>query len=221
MPNKGAMTMPLFDGAKETCDRTLGVDTAVLRGLALPTESALLTALEAIVLDAPFRHMVTPGGYEMSVAMSNCGRMGWISDRRGYRYDQIDPLTQRPWPLMPNSFCDLAMRAAASAGFAEFRPDACLINRYVPGAKLSLHQDKNEKDFSNPIVSVSLGLSATFLFGGKERSEKTNRTQLFHGDVVVWGATSRLGYHGVLPLKPGCHPLLGEVRMNLTFRKAG
>jgi len=215
------MTKPLFDDEEEICNQTLGPDTAVLPGFALPAESTLLTDLEAIVVEAPFRHMVTPGGHEMSVAMSNCGHLGWVSDRKGYRYDQVDPLTQRPWPPMPDSFCDLAMRAAASAGFAEFRPDACLINRYVPGAKLSLHQDKNEKDFSNPIVSVSLGLPATFLFGGMDRSDKTNRILVQHGDVVVWGATARLRYHGVLPLKPGYHPLFGEIRVNLTFRKAG
>jgi alkylated DNA repair protein (DNA oxidative demethylase) len=215
------MASPLFDCQEETCNQTLGPNAAVLRGFALPVESALVATLEAVVARAPFRHMVTPGGHEMSVAMSNCGTLGWVSDRKGYRYDRIDPLTQSPWPPMSDGFRDLALRAAAAAGFAEFQPDACLINRYIPGARLSLHQDKNEKDFRNPIVSVSLGLPATFLFGGMERSAKASRIQVQHGDVLVWGGASRLRYHGVLSLKQGLHPSFGESRVNLTFRKAG
>jgi len=220
MRNENLMTMSLFEPEEDSGNLELGPDAAVLCGFALPSEN-LLTDLEAVIAQAPFRNMVTPGGHEMSVAMSNCGHLGWISDRKGYRYERTDPLTQHLWPRMPDSFGNLALRAAAAAGFADFQPDACLINRYVPGAKLSLHQDRNERDFSNPIVSVSLGLSATFLFGGMERSDKTKRIQVQHGDVVVWGGTARLRYHGVQPLKQGWHRALGSVRVNLTFRKAG
>lgn len=155
----------------------------------------------------------------MSVAMTNCGAVGWVSDRRGYRYDAIDPDSGQPWPAMPDVFADLALQAAAKAGFPDFHPQACLVNRYEPGAKLSLHQDKDELDFNAPIVSVSLGLPATFLFGGLNRTDKTARYRLAHGDVVVWGGPARLAYHGVMPLADGEHPLLGNQRINLTFRK--
>jgi len=165
--------------------------------------------------------MITPGGYRMSVAMSNCGSTGWITDRSGYRYDSIDPESGRKWPSMPASFLHLAKAAAAEAGFEGFAPDACLINRYEVGARLSLHQDKDEADYSAPIVSVSLGLPATFLFGGLKRTDKTQRIPVIHGDVVVWGGPARLRFHGVLALKAGRHPLLGGYRINLTFRKAG
>lgn len=157
----------------------------------------------------------------MSVAMTNCGALGWVTDRTGYRYDGIDPESGKRWPPMPTAFLKLATSAAATAGFPNFLPDACLINRYEPGAKLSLHQDKNERDFNAPIVSVSLGIPAIFLFGGMERSDKTRRVQVTHGDVVVWGGPARLRYHGVLPLKDSHHPLLGQFRVNITFRKAG
>src|SRR3989441_52300 len=169
---------------------------------------------------APFRHMVTPGGYRMSVAMTNCGAAGWVTDRTGYRYDSHDPQTGRPWPAMPDVFADLAAQAAARAGFDGFAPDACLINRYEPGARLSLHQDKNERDFSAPIVSVSLGLPAVFLLGGLRRADTPGRVPLVHGDVVVWGGPARLRYHGVLPLEAGHHLLMGGHRINLTFRRA-
>jgi len=156
----------------------------------------------------------------MSVAMTNCGALGWVTDRTGYRYDAIDPESGKPWPRIPDSFVRLAAGAAAQAGFERFVPDACLINRYQPGSRLSLHQDRNERDFSEPIVSVSLGLPAVFLFGGLRRGEKANRVPLEHGDVVVWGGPARMRYHGVLPLKQGHHPLLGNRRVNLTFRRA-
>jgi alkylated DNA repair protein (DNA oxidative demethylase) len=165
--------------------------------------------------------MTTPGGYRMSVAMTNCGACGWISDHTGYRYVPCDPETGQPWPAMPEVFQALARTAAEAAGFAGFAPDACLVNRYTPGTRLSLHQDRDERDFSQPIVSVSLGLPALFLFGGARRSDKNQRIPLTHGDVVVWGSSARRYYHGVLPLKPGIHPQLGEYRINLTFRKAG
>lgn len=210
----------LFDGdVVDLRDIQLAPGAMLLAGFARPLEAPLIEAVNAIIERAPFRHLVTPGGHRMSVAMTNCGRVGWVSDRTGYRYDAIDPERGQPWPQMPAVFADLAARAAAKAGFADFRPDACLINRYEPGAKLSLHQDKDELDFDAPIVSVSLGLPATFLFGGLNRNDKTARHRLTHGDVVAWGGPSRLAYHGVMPLADGEHPLLGSQRINLTFRK--
>ena len=180
----------------------------------------LLTALTGITGMSPFRQMTTPGGHRMSVAMTNCGACGWVSDRLGYRYDPADPESGRLWPAMPAPFQTLAVAAAASAGFPAFAPDVCLINRYQPGTKLSLHQDKDEQDFAQPIVSVSLGLPAIFLFGGAARADRPQRVTLSHGDVVVWGGPARLHYHGIAPLKPGQHPLLGAQRLNLTFRRA-
>jgi alkylated DNA repair protein (DNA oxidative demethylase) len=192
----------------------------VLRGFCVARAAALYAALQAVVARAPLRHMVTPGGHRMSVAITNCGSWGWVADRSGYRYDARDPATERPWPRMPGLFLDLAERAAAAAGFPGFSPDACLINRYQPRARLTLHQDRNEADFGQPIVSVSLGVAAVFLFGGMQRTDQPMRVPLEHGDVVVWGGPARLRYHGVLPLKAGPHPLLGGYRFNLTFRKA-
>ena len=192
----------------------------LLRGFALDSLTALLAAVEHIETAAPFRHLETPGGFRMSVAMTNCGALGWVSDRRGYRYTTADPLSGQPWPPMPALFSRLAENAARTAGFAGFEPDACLVNRYVPGARLTLHQDKDESDFSAPIVSVSLGLPAVFLFGGNSRKDKQHRIALQHGDVVVWGGLARLRHHGVLPLKDGHHPDLGRQRVNLTFRRA-
>jgi alkylated DNA repair protein (DNA oxidative demethylase) len=216
------LTIDLFAGLPDTSPprEQIADGALLLRGFALPGEAGMIAALRDIVARAPFRHMVTPGGHRMSVAMSNCGRVGWVTDRRGYRYDAVDPDSGAPWPAMPAPFGDLAARAAAEAGFEAFDPDACLINRYVPGAKMSLHQDKDERDFGAPIVSVSLGLPATFLFGGLQRGDRPGRFQLAHGDVVVWGGPVRLAYHGVAPLKDGSHPLLGSQRINLTFRKA-
>jgi alkylated DNA repair protein (DNA oxidative demethylase) len=192
----------------------------LLRGFCLGAENEILTALRQISDAASFRRMVTPGGHRMSVAMTNCGDAGWVTDRTGYRYDANDPETGKPWPPMPAGFRDLAVRAAAEAGFAGFVPDACLINLYEPGAKLSLHQDRNERVRDAPIVSVSLGLPATFLFGGLKRSDTPRRFRLSHGDVVVWGGPSRLAYHGIAPLMKGSHAVMGTQRINLTFRKA-
>jgi DNA oxidative demethylase len=192
----------------------------LLRGFALCDAPTLLAEVERIAAAAPFRHLTTPGGFRMSVAMTNSGALGWVSDRRGYRYTAQDPLSGEPWPPMPAAFLELAHSAAAKAGFEGFAPDACLINRYEPGARLTLHQDKDESDFSAPIVSVSLGLPATFLFGGNTRKEKQRRIPLQHGDVVVWGGAARMFHHGVLPLKDGHHPDLGRQRVNLTFRRA-
>lgn len=192
----------------------------LLRGLALPQQQSIWQALQAVITQAPLRHMHTPGGLQMSVAMTNCGPLGWVSDHRGYRYQPLDPLNQQPWPAIPAEFLALAQQAADLAGYADFSPDACLINQYAIGTKLSLHQDKDERDQAHPIVSVSLGLAANFQFGGLQRSDKLLRTQLQHGDVVVWGGPSRLRYHGILPLKSGMHPYIGPFRFNLTFRRA-
>jgi DNA oxidative demethylase len=218
--------MDLFDdtdaiGPAAQAREPLAPGAVLLRGLAVPDDAALLADVERVLNEAPLRYMVTPGGFRMSVAMSNCGALGWVTDRSGYRYDTVDPDSGRPWPTMPPSFVRLAMSAAAQAGFDAFEPDACLVNRYAPGARLSLHQDRNERDFGHPIVSVSLGLPAVFLFGGLQRSVKAARVPLKHGDVVVWGGLARLHFHGLLPLKDGLHALTGRHRINLTFRRAG
>jgi DNA oxidative demethylase len=217
------MTRSLFgekDGAGFEREE-LSVGAVLLRGFALLGETGLLDGLRDVIGAAPFRHMVTPGGHRMSVAMTNCGALGWVTDKTGYRYDAVDPESGERWPPMPEPFLKLAVGAAVEAGYSQFVPDACLINRYEQGAKLSLHQDKNERDYDAPIVSVSLGIPAVFLFGGMERGDKTRRVLLEHGDVVVWGGPARLRYHGVMPLKQGHHAVLGESRVNLTFRKAG
>jgi alkylated DNA repair protein (DNA oxidative demethylase) len=198
----------------------LGPGAVVLRGFAGDREAQLLEAVEEVARAAPFRNMVTPGGYTMSVAMTNCGSAGWVTDRRGYRYAATDPLTGRAWPVIPASFLELAAEAAAAGGFPGFEPDACLMNRYEPGTKLSLHRDEDERDMTAPIVSVSLGIPAVFLFGGKKRSDRPQRVGLTSGDVVVWGGPDRLAYHGVAPLAEIEHPLTGNRRINLTFRKA-
>src|SRR5262245_33934140 len=186
----------------------------LLRGHAKALEGALVAALHEVIAQAPFRRMVTPGGHQMSVAMTNCGEVGWVTDRSGYRYDAIDPESGGPWPAMPPAFAELADRSAAAVGFKNFSPDACLINRYEPGARMSLHQDRDEQDFAHPIVSVSLGLPATFLFGGLKRSDKPRPFRLEHGDVVVWGGPSRLFFHGVAPLADGEHASMGRQRIN-------
>jgi alkylated DNA repair protein (DNA oxidative demethylase) len=219
----GLLTADLFESVADILpsQEVMAEGAVLLRGFASPFESELIAALRHIAGQAPFRHMVTPGGHQMSVAMTNCGTLGWVTDRSGYRYDGNDPETGKPWPAMPAAFCRLAGQAAAQAEFSEFSPDACLINRYEPGARMSLHQDKDEEDFGAPIVSVSLGLPAIFLFGGLKRSDKPRRFRLQHGDVVVWGGPARLAFHGVAPLADGAHALIGRQRINLTFRRAG
>ena len=216
------MTADLFAGVPDVRppQESIADGAALLRGFARSFEADLVAALRDIEAQAPFRHMATPGGHQMSVAMTNCGSFGWVTDRTGYRYDPNDPDTGTPWPPMPASFRVLAGQAAAEAGFDGFAPEVCLINRYVPGARMSLHQDRDELDLGAPIVSVSLGLPATFLFGGLKRSDKTRRFRLEHGDVVVWGGPARLIFHGVAPLADGEHVLMGRQRINLTFRKA-
>ena len=208
LPDTGASVKALCEGAM------------LLKGFAPAEAPALVEALEPVLAAAPFRHMVTASGHTMSAAMTNCGQAGWISDRSGYRYDAIDPATRRPWPAMPKLFSDLAARAAEACGFAGFEPDACLVNRYEPGARLTLHQDRNERDFGAPIVSVSLGLPVMFLFGGLRRSDRLRRVRLESGDIAVWGGPARLAYHGVAPLADGEDPLTGRCRINLTLRKA-
>ncbi len=214
------MTLDLFAAdTPEFEDETLDPGAVVLRGFAGACQDALKDDVARVSAAAPFRHLVTPGGFRMSVAMTNCGELGWVSDRRGYRYDPVDPESGRRWPALPETLRALARDAAARAGYAGFVPDACLINRYAPGARLSMHQDRDEKDLRAPIVSVSLGLPAVFLWGGDERGDKARRIALHHGDVVVWGGPSRLRFHGVLALKDGEHPFAGAHRINITFRK--
>ena len=214
------LPLALDDAEGEARRVVLGARAVLLRGFARGQAPALVAAIGAIAAVSPFRHMVTPGGWRMSAAMTNCGEAGWVTDRTGYRYDALDPATGKPWPEMPRPFAELAAEAAAAAGFGGFRPDAGLINRYAPGARLSLHQDRNERDFEQPIVSASLGLSAIFLWGGKTRASRVRRVPLAHGDVVVWGGPDRLAFHGVHPLAEGEHPLTGACRFNITLRRA-
>lgn len=218
------MTLSLFqDGDKEQSvleKEELCPGAVVLRHFARSRQAEILDALHVITAEAPFRHMITPGGFRMSVALTNCGFRGWVSDQAGYRYDVLDPESGNRWPPMPAVLLKLARDAAASAGFENYQPDACLINRYEPGARLSLHQDRNELDFDAPIVSVSLGLPAIFLWGGSRRADKPVRIPLWHGDVMAWGGPARLRYHGILPIKEGYHSFAGSYRINLTFRRA-
>jgi alkylated DNA repair protein (DNA oxidative demethylase) len=215
------MTADLFDlPDTPPTELRLGPQALLLHQFARAQGPALWRAVTQVVGAAPWRHMQTPGGKSMSVATSSCGALGWISDRRGYRYVDRDPLSGLPWPAMPAPLLHLAQQAALQAGFDGFVPDACLINRYAPGTRLSLHQDRDERDLQAPIVSVSLGLPATFLWGGHARSDRASRVPLAHGDVVVWGGQDRLRFHGVLPVQEGVHPLTGDCRVNLTFRKA-
>jgi alkylated DNA repair protein (DNA oxidative demethylase) len=198
----------------------LSPGAVLLGGFACASAAELERAVAAVESVAPFRHMITPGGFHMSVAMTNCGDFGWVSSEAGYRYVALDPESGLPWPPLPPVMRELATSAAAAAGFASFVPDACLINRYEPGARLTLHQDRDERDFTQPIVSVSLGVPATFLFGGLKRKERPQRVLLEHGDVVVFGGPSRLCYHGVAPLRESDHAFAGAARINLTLRRA-
>jgi alkylated DNA repair protein (DNA oxidative demethylase) len=222
MPKKtDLMTIDLFAQDIEINPKRieLAENAVILRGLATVIAVDILNALNIIFTHSPLRKMQTSGGYTMSVRTTSCGVLGWISDARGYRYERIDPCSRLPWPPMPQTFLELATTAAKEAGFNDFIPDSCLINSYEAGAKLSLHQDKNELDLAAPIVSVSLGLPAIFLFGGNIRSQKPQRHKLEHGDVAVWGGASRMAFHGIEPLIEGTHSLTGKQRINLTFRK--
>jgi DNA oxidative demethylase len=208
------------EGLQRAVREPLGPGAVLLHEFAASQTSALFRAMQEVAGRSPFRHMTTPGGYRMSVAMTNCGECGWVTDETGYRYDTVDPATATRWPPMPRVFHDVATSAAVAAGFSDFAPDACLISRYEPGARLSLHQDKDEIDLESPVVSISLGLRAMFLFGGHRRSDRPRRVPLTHGDVVVWGGPARLRYHGVMPLEDGRHPMLEASRVNLSLRKA-
>ncbi|MEC7816195.1 MAG: DNA oxidative demethylase AlkB [Pseudomonadota bacterium] len=215
------MTTDLFDQQPpEPRTETMEEGLVVLRHFATAQEDTLWQGIQSVAAVAPFRHMITPGGHAMSAAMTCCGPLGWVTDRKGYRYQSTDPESGQPWPAMPPAFLELARTAAAEAGFPGFEPDACLINRYQRGAKMGLHQDRDEASFDWPIVSVSLGLPMVFQFGGARRSDRPQKIPLGHGDVVIWGGPVRLNYHGVLTLKAGDHPLTGPHRFNLTFRKA-
>lgn len=211
----------LFGGSTPGDIESIGLNAFILRGFALPYVNVLLTAIDYIKDQSPFRHMTVRRGFTMSVAMTNCGELGWVTDQHGYRYTRIDPNNGQPWPPMPEAFSALAHKAALAVGFINFEPDSCLINHYLPNSRMALHQDKNERDFTAPIVSVSLGMTATFLFGGLARSDQAFKTPLYHGDVVVWGGNDRLRYHGVKPLSDQPHSLMGSQRINFTFRKAG
>ena len=214
------MTADLFDVPGDTSVNIQRVSAGALwlQRFAVAQAHGLLAEVGQIESAAPFRHLHTPGGLQMSVAMTNCGPLGWVSDAKGYRYSAVDPLSGQAWPAMPKSFLLLAHQAAEAAGFIDFKPDACLINRYLPGTRMSLHQDKDEQDLSAPIVSVSFGLSALFLWGGFQRADKALRLSLKHGDVLVWGGPDRLRYHGILPLQEERGGVL-PYRINLTFRK--
>jgi len=216
------MSGDLFAGQARHPEQLAIVEGAwLLRAFIAPDQVTLLMQeIATILMRSPLRQMVTPGGQTMSVAMSNCGPFGWVTDRRGYRYQREDPLSSQPWPPMPPLFSSLAAEAAQVAGFPDFAPDACLINRYQPGARMSLHQDRDEQDMTQPIVSISLGLPATFLFGGSQRRDRPQRLRLQSGDVVVWGGPARLLFHGVDTLAAGEHPLTGPYRYNLTMRRA-
>ncbi len=218
MTHNDPMPTDLFESTRHKI--ALAPGAYLLGGFARHAGEALLDELSLVSIDAPFRHLETPGGYRMSVAMTNCGSVGWVSDRQGYRYSPTDPLSERRWPEMPACFSDLARRAALAAGFADYRPDACLINRYEPGSRLTLHQDRDEAKIDAPIISISLGISATFLWGGPKRTDPVQRHPLHHGDVVVWGGPSRLNFHGIAPIVTDMHPLTGAFRYNLTFRHA-
>lgn len=213
----------LFSTSNQASSDVEVLDSGVmlLQGFVLNQADTLKTEIDMIATQSPYRQLITPGGLKMSVTTTSCGELGWHSDEYGYRYVREDPLTDRPWPAMPDTFLEIAHRAAQLCGFQNFKPDACLINRYLSGNKMSLHQDKNERDFSAPIVSISLGLPAIFQFGGLNRSDPVAKLKLHHGDVLVWGGASRLRFHGVLPLGQGTHSVWGNQRINLTFRRAG
>lgn len=214
------MTFDLFGDPPPAPPRWLAPGALLLPGFLRTQAPVLLDHIRRIAAQAPFRHMTTPGGGTMSVMMTGCGQRAWVSDATGYRYSDTIPDSGTPWPAMPSLFLTLADQAAAAAGYSGFRPDSCLVNRYAPGASMGLHQDRDEKDRQQPIVSFSLGLTACFLFGGPRRTDPRQRVPLHHGDALVWGGPSRLHYHGVARLAAGDHPLTGPCRYNLTLRRA-
>jgi DNA oxidative demethylase len=205
----------------EDLHTVLAPGAVLMRAFGRADDVDILQAVESVIAQAPLRHLQTPGGYTMSIQTTRCGSMGWVSEPGGYRYAPSNPSTRAPWPAMPQCLLDFAVRAATEAGYPDFVPDSCMINQYLPGNKLGLHQDRDERDLRAPVVSLSLGLPAIFLFGGLQRTGKTQRYRLAHGDVVVWGGPSRLAFHGVLPVADGDHALVGRRRVNVTFRKVG
>lgn len=211
----------LFDisGPDGVWQEALGSGATWIHGFLVAHADMVMADIAGVVAHSPYRHLTTPGGKRMSVGMSNCGAEGWVSDRAGYRYQSTDPVTAKPWPPMPSRLRALAQRAADDSGYPGFEPTVCLINYYAPGARMGLHQDKDEANLTAPIVSFSLGLAATFIWGGWQRVGTTQRIMLRHGDAVVWGGEDRLRFHGVAPLKDGEHPLTGHARINLTFRQ--
>ena len=209
----------LWSEPLQPSEEILSEGVTLLRAFCSDEAASLYKVIDAVADTAPFRQMVVPSGHTMSVAMTNTGALGWTTDRTGYRYRALDPLTGLPWPPMDSSLLSLARRAASAGGFPDFIPNSCLINRYSIGTRLSLHQDKDEKDYAHPIVSVSLGLPATFLLGTLRRSDTPRRIRVEHGDVLVWGGPARLIFHGVAPIATGSHPLTGPFRINLTFRR--
>ncbi len=209
-----------FDFNEQASTEVIDNDAIILKGFVRAKANQLVKDAELISQQSPFRTMTTPGGGKMSVAITNCGHCGWLSDEHGYRYQQIDPVTHRSWPEMPQSFLKICAAATKAASFAEFMPDACLLNKYQADAKMGLHNDNDEHDLTAPIVSVSLGLDAVFLFGGKTRQSPTRKYLLSHGDVVVFGGQSRLNFHGISLIKPTyISDDLTDHRLNLTFRK--
>lgn len=200
--------------------KSIANESFILPGFAAAETNVLLTAIEAVIQEAPLRQMRTPGGFKMAAQITNCGNFGWVTDKQGYRYQTTDPETGLTWPAMPQVISQLALEAASACGFEHFTPDACLINCYQPGAGMGLHQDKDEKDFSAPIVSISLGVPAIFLFGGAKRQDKPDAHLLKNGDIVVWGGEDRLRFHGIQPIKLAHHPMTGQKRFNLTIRQA-
>ena len=215
------MQTDLFDDASLfPSQQQLAEGVCLLSGQANSMMPAIWQAVEDVLRQAPLRQMQTPGGYTMSVAMSNCGELGWISDRHGYRYSRLDPQSGQPWPAMPEILQELARIWAAEAGFDNFVSNACLINCYQAGSKMSLHLDRDERDFAHPILTLSLGLPARFMLGGLQRQDPYRKLLLQHGDVLVFGGPARLCFHGIMPLADGDHALLGKRRISLTFRRA-
>lgn len=211
------MNLPLFDVEPQD-PLPIAEGAVLLRGWAAVNDAQWLAAVRQVLAQQPFQAAYTASGLPMSVRTSNCGSWGWAASRSGYGYTRSDPDSGRPWPEMPIFLKLQAQALASAAGYLAFDPDVCLINSYELGAKMGLHHDADEKDKAAPIVSVSLGLPCTFVWGGLQRSDPVRSFALEHGDVLVWGGASRMVFHGVRPLRAGQHHLLGAQRWNLTFR---
>ncbi|THJ30850.1 DNA oxidative demethylase AlkB [Lampropedia aestuarii] len=210
----------LFADSPEEQRVALGPQAVVLRQKASPLAAELVARIEDVLQHSPLYQMATPGGKPLSVRTTSCGTHGWSSDPTGYSYVRHHPLTDQAWPEIPAAWSALATEAAQEAGFAQFAPDTCLINQYGLDSKMALHQDRSEQDLRQPVVSISLGMSALFLWGGMQRSDKPAHVLLHHGDMVVWGGVDRLRFHGIKHLTGAPHPQLGAMRYNLTLRRA-